>query len=400
MYKVVSSAAVNYGRRRVMTECYGAMQLPVADLYREAMDQLKPYEGGIIPDWADYMTVGERLSLELRRDFTYLHPETLDARCRLVGDTLRLEHPEIFQDYRVLILPGSTAISAANLAKVKQFFDAGGKVIATTCLPDQSVEFGKTAEVQAILRHIFGAQAVAPAPAKPRYPQVTASSAWEAGGHDAALAFDGDPDTRWNARDGMRANQWLEVDFGAPVTFSRVRIREVFDRAQAHRVEAWNGQEWRITADKPGAITFSAKLSGVSNTNPPGDERFSTEVLQEGQLVLRGTTATSCGIKGRVNYVGRVRVLNEGGKLAGGWPMCARTTSSFNPSTPCASPSLRRTGRTPSSTAPRTGFMRRSSPCGTVSANRTHAIKEGENTKRHLFETLTRYLKENHPLAP
>ena len=32
--------------------------------------------------------------------------------------------------------------------------------------------------------------------------------------------------------------------------------------------------------------------------------------------------------------------------------------------------------------------------------NRTHAIKEGDNTKRHLFETLTRYLKENLPVTP
>jgi dipeptidyl-peptidase-4 len=32
--------------------------------------------------------------------------------------------------------------------------------------------------------------------------------------------------------------------------------------------------------------------------------------------------------------------------------------------------------------------------------NRTHAIKEGDNTKRHLFETLTRYLKDNLPAAP
>lgn len=72
----------------------------------------------------------------------------------------------------------------------------------------------------------------------------------------------------------------------------------------------------RLTADKPGAISFSARLSGILNTNPPGDEKFSTEVLPEGQLVLRGTSATSCGIKGRVNYVGRVRVLNEGGNLA------------------------------------------------------------------------------------
>jgi dipeptidyl-peptidase-4 len=32
--------------------------------------------------------------------------------------------------------------------------------------------------------------------------------------------------------------------------------------------------------------------------------------------------------------------------------------------------------------------------------NRTHSIKEGENTKRHLFELLTRYLKENLPCGP
>jgi len=238
MYKVVSSAAVNYGRRRVMTECYGAMQLPVPNLYREAMDQFAkgvnlmvphavwyqtnkitfppelsyrtepyasalpayndyigrlqlilqqgrpvvdigvlypiaglqaayhfgvgtPYEGGVISDWADYLNVGEQLSLELGRDFTYLHPETLDTRCRVRRHVLRLEHPEIHQEYRVLILPGSVAISAANLARVKEFFDAGGKVIATTRLPRQSAEFGKDEDVRAALGHIFGAAAVA-----------------------------------------------------------------------------------------------------------------------------------------------------------------------------------------------------------------------------------------------
>ncbi len=32
--------------------------------------------------------------------------------------------------------------------------------------------------------------------------------------------------------------------------------------------------------------------------------------------------------------------------------------------------------------------------------NRTHAIKEGENTRRHLYVLLTRYLKENLPPGP
>ena len=332
IYKLISSAAVNYGRRRVMTECYGAMQLPVANLYREAMDQFakgvnmmvphavwyrtnriifppelswrtepyasalpayndyigrlqrvlqqgrpvvdiavlypiaglqtayhfgvgKPYEGGVIPAWADYMAVGERLSLDLRHDFTYLHPETLDMRCRVDGGTLRLEHPEIPQTYRVLLLPGTTTISAANLTKVKQIFDAGGRVIATTRLPDQSAEQGRTEEVRENLRHIFGAEAALPPTEPPRYPQITASSAWTAGGHDAALACDGDPDSRWNARNGSRTNQWIEVDFGAPRQFDHVRIREVFDRALKHRVEAWDGQAWQVQAKGDGIGT-------------------------------------------------------------------------------------------------------------------------------------------------
>jgi dipeptidyl-peptidase-4 len=32
--------------------------------------------------------------------------------------------------------------------------------------------------------------------------------------------------------------------------------------------------------------------------------------------------------------------------------------------------------------------------------NRSHSIKEGENTRRHLYELLTRYLKENLPPGP
>jgi hypothetical protein len=116
----------------------------------------QPYTGGVIPEWADYMDVGERLSLDVRHDFTFLHPEILDARCRVAGATIRLEHAEMAQEYRVLILPGSVAISAANLAKVQQFFDQGGKVIATTHLPERSAEFGRDNEVKAMIRHIFG----------------------------------------------------------------------------------------------------------------------------------------------------------------------------------------------------------------------------------------------------
>ena len=50
----------------------------------------KPYTGGVIPAEADYMDVGDRLSLDLRHDFTFVHPEVLDERCTVEDAALRL----------------------------------------------------------------------------------------------------------------------------------------------------------------------------------------------------------------------------------------------------------------------------------------------------------------------
>jgi hypothetical protein len=232
-YKIVSSAAINYDRPLVMCECYGGTQnMPVANLYKEAMDQFAkgvnmfvphavwydpativfppelsyrdptygpalpaynrymarlqrllqkgrhvadiavlypiatlqagyrfgvgvPYEGGVIPPEADYMDVGERLSLDVRRDFTYIHPDILDAKCTVRGASLRLANPVNFEDYRVLVVPGSRVISAKNLAKIKAFYDAGGTIIATTRLPEQSAESGQDAAIVATIGALF-----------------------------------------------------------------------------------------------------------------------------------------------------------------------------------------------------------------------------------------------------
>ena len=240
-YKVVSSAACNFGKPRVMCETYGAIKgMPVATLYREAMDlfakginmmiphavwyddkhiifepelsfrtepyasalpeynkyigriqrmlqqgrhvsevavlypiatlqagyhfdgPLKPYEGGIIPEEADYMDVGEYLALHARRDYIYLHPEVLDASCTLDGPCLRLDNASAHEALRVIILPGSKVIHASNLQVIKRFWEQGGKVIATTQLPFKSAEFGRDAEVRQMIAQIFGKEADAP----------------------------------------------------------------------------------------------------------------------------------------------------------------------------------------------------------------------------------------------
>jgi alpha-L-fucosidase 2 len=70
----------------------------------------------------------------------------------------------------------------------------------------------------------------------------------------------------------------------------------------------------RLTANQPGSITLTAKLAGIPNLKTPGDEQFATEITPEGELVLRGKTASMLGIEGRLRFEGRVQVLPEGGK--------------------------------------------------------------------------------------
>jgi len=58
-YKVVSSAANNYDRPQVVTECYGAMDLPLPNLYKEAMDQFAKGINVMVPHgvWYDPATI-------------------------------------------------------------------------------------------------------------------------------------------------------------------------------------------------------------------------------------------------------------------------------------------------------------------------------------------------------
>ena len=233
-YKVVSSAAYNYDRPLVMTECYGGINnMPVANLYKEAMDQfakginamvphavwydpgndhlpagpvagradLRPAPAGLQPvhrpaaallqggrHVADIgvlypiatlqarFLVRPRQSLSraasisprpitwtwanclpwtVRRDFTFVHPEVLDEKCTVAGAAITLNNKVNAEQYKVFIIPGSRA-SLEQPEKIKEFYDQGGKVIATTRLPDTSAEFGDDAEVRQLVTAIFG----------------------------------------------------------------------------------------------------------------------------------------------------------------------------------------------------------------------------------------------------
>ncbi|MHB8973021.1 MAG: glycosyl hydrolase [Pirellulaceae bacterium] len=130
---------------------------PIADLEsRYCVSEQKPNWGYAPVPGTDYFEIMRLLTGEIRRDFTLLHPETLDNRCRVDGAELLLDNRENWERFKVLLLPACRTVYLSNLQQVKRFYDAGGKVVATTCLPEHSAEFGHDSEVRELTQAMFG----------------------------------------------------------------------------------------------------------------------------------------------------------------------------------------------------------------------------------------------------
>ncbi len=112
------------------------------------------------PD-ADYLKISDILTNEIRRDFTFIHPQYLATdKYQISAGNLRLDNKNQYQDYKVIIIPGGSVIALDALQKVKEFYDAGGKVIATTLLPSQGVKVEEDEKVKALVAEMFGNDAV------------------------------------------------------------------------------------------------------------------------------------------------------------------------------------------------------------------------------------------------
>ncbi len=106
-----------------------------------------------------------------------------------------------------------------------------------------------------------------------------------------------------------------ELDLGAGV--ARVtyvvdgvtHVREVFSSAVDQVVVV------RMSADRPGAVTFSANLHGVRNPahSNYGTDYFRMDGIHPGDLRITGKSSDYLGIEGRLLYEGRVRAKVSGG---------------------------------------------------------------------------------------
>jgi hypothetical protein len=237
------------GRLNVLLQDTGRHVADIAVLYPISTLQagyyfdgpISPYSGGVNIPEADYIYLGELLSTKVCRDFTFLHPEVLDERCSVKGDRLMLSNKINYEEYKVVILPGHRTIRWSTLKKIKEFYDNGGRVIATGQLPYKSAEFGHDADVVAAIKAMF--------PQVNQQILATASSEWrESGAYEAAKAIDGARDTRWAPSDEQSKNWWLEVNFGTNQTFNSTLINEALNRVTSYSIQYWNGSAWTMCA--------------------------------------------------------------------------------------------------------------------------------------------------------
>ena len=143
--------------------CDIAMLYPIYSLQAQTHLYEGPemgFEFPITPANADFMNLMNILSNYCCRDYTLLHPETLLERCYSEDGILYLSNDINFEQYRVLIVPGTMMISIKNMRQIEKFYNEGGKVIATMELPSIAFEYSETEnfddEVNTIVKNIFG----------------------------------------------------------------------------------------------------------------------------------------------------------------------------------------------------------------------------------------------------
>lgn len=128
-----------------------------------------PY-GIYLPPETDYLAVGDDLTTRCYRDFTILHPITIDNKCKVLQvsgqTTFRMGNEKNWEQYEVVLMTGSDIISWDNLRKIFAFYQAGGKVLATTRLPSRSSEGKYDSQVCDAIKTMFGVDPCTQAPKK------------------------------------------------------------------------------------------------------------------------------------------------------------------------------------------------------------------------------------------
>ena len=109
--------------------------------------------------------------------------------------------------------------------------------------------------------------------------------------------------------------RWLDLEQGVTsvaYTANGVHFqRDVFSSAPDQTIVI------RLTADKPGSISFTANLRGVRNQahSNYGTDYFRMDPAGDDGLALTGKSADYLGVEGKIKYEARINAVPEGGTM-------------------------------------------------------------------------------------
>ena len=113
-------------------------------------------QGFYVSPETDYQEISGILTNEIRRDFTFVHPEFfLDDKYQIEKGMVKLNNTENSQEYKVIFLTGCKTISYKTLQKLKSFYENGGIIILITILLIKSSEIGEDQKVIDLIQEIF-----------------------------------------------------------------------------------------------------------------------------------------------------------------------------------------------------------------------------------------------------
>lgn len=147
--------------------CDIAMLYPIESLHSKVFfyeQKERRYEFPPVLSFADYISNINSVMNYCGRDVTVLHPDVfVENTCILrteEGGILRLDNALNPEQYRILILPAMTITNIEVLRLVRDFYDCGGKILATSHLPFQIMEDDESLKKEAaeILAYLFGAK--------------------------------------------------------------------------------------------------------------------------------------------------------------------------------------------------------------------------------------------------
>ena len=117
------------------------------------------------------------------------------------------------------------------------------------------------------------------------------------------------------ARDYVNYKRWLDLSTG--INGSSYEVDGVIYTREVLSSHPDQVIAIRLSANKPGAISFEAELRGSRNTQHSnyGTDYFRMDGEGSNELVLRGRSADYLGIESKLRYEARVRFDTEGGEI-------------------------------------------------------------------------------------